>query len=111
MGGFNAKHFADPLGLTIGKGQGGGAKNFWDPAGLFTNNGNNAASAIDSAPVPVPAPPVTADSAEVLAAQKDLARQNLLKKSVKKTIFAGDTSTNMGGPGSPMLPPASYKKG
>lgn len=64
--------------------------------------GGQQASAIQSAPVPTPAPPVTASSAEVIQAEQDTAQQNLLKKSVKKTIFAGDTGGGMrpGGPGS-----------
>ncbi len=53
--------------------------------------GGNQSAAIQSAPVPTPAPPVTASSAEVVQAEQDTAQQNLLKKSVKKTIYAGDT--------------------
>ena len=75
--------------------------------------GGVGASAVASDPVPTPAPPVTASSAEVIQAEKDLAQQNLIKKSVKKTIYAGDT----GGwqPGTPGQPgqagpaPATYK--
>lgn len=49
------------------------------------------AQAIQSAPVPTPAPPVTASSAEVIQAEHDMVQQNLLKKSIKQTIRAGDT--------------------
>ena len=95
MGGFNIGHFLDPVGLTIGKGKGGGIGNFWDPLNLTNKasapGGASAADNISAAPVPVPAPPVTGAAAEVIAAQQDIARQNLLKKSVRKTIFAGDS--------------------
>ena len=61
------------------------------PRHAFLFKGGGGASAIQSAPVPTPAPPVTSSSAEVIQAEQDTAQQNLLKKSVKKTIFAGDT--------------------
>lgn len=50
-----------------------------------------AAQQIASAPVPTPAPPVTASSAEVIQAEHDMVQQNLLKKSIKQTIRAGDS--------------------
>lgn len=53
--------------------------------------GNQQAQQIQSAPVPIAAPPVTRTSADVLRAESEVAKENLLKKSVKKTIFAGDT--------------------
>lgn len=53
--------------------------------------GGGSAGAISSAPVPIPAPPVTPNDASVIQAQQDFAQQNLLKKSIKKTIMAGDT--------------------
>lgn len=87
MGGFNLKHFLLPA-------SGGGVLGFLDPANAFgtvSKGGASAASSIASAPVPVPAPPVTGSAAEVIAAEHDIAQQNLLKKSVKKTILAGDT--------------------
>lgn len=66
------------------------------------------AQQIASAPVPTPAPPVTASSAEVVQAEHDLAQQNLIKKSVKKTVFAGDTMgfnpANANVPGAPANP-------
>lgn len=79
---------------------------------LVSGGGISAASGIASAPVPVPAPPISAAAAEVINAQQDVAKQNLIKKSVKKTVFAGDTGAYahgaMSGPGGG---PASYKKG
>lgn len=72
------------------------------------------AQAIQSAPVPTPAPPVTANSAEVVQAEHDLAQQNLLKKSVKNTIKAGDTGGfNPANPNLPGAPanPATYRAG
>ena len=55
------------------------------------SGGSPQAQAIQSAPVPLPAPPVTQNNPAVIQAQHDIAQANLLKKSVKKTIFAGDT--------------------
>jgi len=75
--------------------------------------GGGGAQAISSAPVPTPAPPVTANSAEVIQAEQDTAQQNLIKKSVKNTILAGDTggwkagANPQGGPGMP--PPGGFK--
>ena len=87
MGGFNLKHFLLPA-------SGGGVLGFLDPANAFgtvSKGSAGAAGGIASAPVPVPAPPVSSAAAEVIAAEHDIAQQNLLKKSVKKTILAGDT--------------------
>ncbi len=87
---------------------GGGVPRFLDPIGLFKKSSNPAAS-IQSAPVPLPAPPVGADNQSVVQAEHDLARQALGKKSVKKTIFAGDTggygavNSPMGKPGMPPI--------
>ena len=53
---------------------------------------NNAAQAVESAPVPTPAPPVTANDPSVIQAENDQAQATLLKKSVKRTIDAGDTA-------------------
>ena len=78
----------------------------------FGGGGGSSGSAIASAPVPTPAPPVTSDNPAVIAAEQDLIRQNLIKKSVKHTMLAGDTGgfhpgaanvANQGGA------PASYK--
>lgn len=63
---------------------------FTDPLGLFGKDKNNAA-AIESAPIPTPASPVDGNADAVIQAEHDYANQNLLKKSVKKTILAGDT--------------------
>lgn len=64
-----------------------------DPLGVFTKHGGGSspAAAINAAPVPIPAPPVTATAPEVLQAEHDVAQANLLKKSIKRTIVAGDT--------------------
>lgn len=72
--------------------------------------GNKSKSPIDGAPTPVPAAPVTSDSAEVLASQHDLSMQNLMKKSVKKTIFAGDTGGWTAGGGNKSLYAGSTPK-
>jgi hypothetical protein len=76
--------------------------------------GQQAAQQINSAPVPTPAPPVTSTAADVIQAQQDVAQQNLIKKSVKKTVFAGDTGGFVqgqpGGPGAPISGPTTYKR-
>jgi len=46
---------------------------------------------IAQAPTATPTPPVTATSQEVIQAQQDVLQQEMLKKSIKKTIYAGDT--------------------
>lgn len=62
------------------------------PAHSFAfRSGGGGTSSIAAAPVPTPAPPVTATDETVVQAEHDLAQQNLIKKSVKKTIIAGDT--------------------
>lgn len=60
----------------------------------FLGGGGGGAQAIQSAPVPTPAPPVTPDAPAVIAAEQEQAQANLLKKSVKKTILAGDVGYN-----------------
>ena len=83
---------------------------FWPKnAFRFGGGGGNQAQQIESAPVPTPAPPVTANSAEVLQAEQDVAQQNLLKKSVKKTILAGDTGGWKTGASPATGSPPSYK--
>lgn len=56
---------------------------------------------------------MTSTNAEVIQAQQDFAQQNLLKKSLKNTIMAGDTggfSPGMpGSPGSGPLTPKTFK--
>jgi hypothetical protein len=59
--------------------------------GPFKDSAQPDPSPIASAPVPTPTAPVDSAAAEIIAAQQDIAKQNLMKKSVKKTIFAGDT--------------------
>ena len=78
-------------------------------SGLFGGGNNSAAQAVAAAPVPTPAPPVTADNPSVIAAEADQAQANLIKKSVKHTILAGDTP--YGGPGvaGQAAIPTSYK--
>lgn len=71
----------------------------------------NPANAIDSLPVPVPQPPITAANPEVLAAQSDFEKANLLKKSVKNTILAGDTGGFFKGEGGYPGSPASATQG
>ena len=63
--------------------------------------GPSPAQQIAQAPTPLPAPPVTSSDPSVIQAEHDLAQQNLLKKSVKKTVLAGDT-----GGWTPPKPPA-----
>lgn len=52
---------------------------------------SSQAGAIDSLPVPLPGKPITSANPEVIQAEQDYAKDALLKKSIKKTIFAGDT--------------------
>ena len=65
--------------------------NQWPSHAFRFGGGGSPAQQIQQAPVPLPAPPVTQDNAAVIQAQHDVAQANLLKKSVKKTIYAGDT--------------------
>lgn len=75
--------------------------------------GGGSVQQIQSLPVPTPAPPVTASAAEVVQAEQDTAQQNLMKKSIKKTIFAGDSGGFQhgqgGAPGAPISPSTGYK--
>lgn len=77
----------DPLASALGLG-----KNLLpnSSGGPFKSDGSST-SPVDAAPIPTPMAPVTSATAEVIAAQEDLAKQNLMKKSVKNTIYAGDT--------------------
>lgn len=61
------------------------------PHTKYFKGGSSQAQQIQSAPVPLPAPPVTQNNAAVLQAEHDYAQQNLLKKSIKGTMIAGDT--------------------
>jgi hypothetical protein len=80
----------------------------------LTNKSSPAASAINSLPVPTPQAPITAANAEVLQAQDAFAKASLLKKSVKDTIWAGDTGGfkpgEAGYPGGPTPGPLTYRK-
>lgn len=82
-----------------------------DPLGLFKDKPSPTAAALDAVPVPLPGKPLTASSAEVLQSQGDYLKDNLLKKSVKKTIMAGDTGgfkkPNLGNATAPI---DSYRK-
>jgi len=66
------------------------------------------AQQIEQAPIPTPSPGVTQTRQEVVQAEQDFAKENLLKKSIKKTILAGDTG---GFGGSPNNPFASQQAG
>lgn len=75
-------------------------KAFTDPLGLFKKDKNTQADAINNTAVPLPAKPAQPTNDAVIQAEQDVAQQNLLKKSVKKTILAGDTGgwrPDMGG--------------
>ncbi len=61
------------------------------PHAKLFKGGSSQAQQIQSAPVPLPAPPVTANNQAVLQAEHDFALQNQGKKSIRKTIVAGDT--------------------
>lgn len=79
----------DPLAKALGLGN-----NLFinsDTPGLGGKKDSNSADAVTSEPVPTPQAPVSSAAADVIAAQQDFAKQNLMKKSVKKTIYAGDT--------------------
>lgn len=81
------------------------------PKHAFRFKGESGAAAIEAAPVPAPSPPATADDPAVLAAEMDLARQNLLKKSIAGTIVAGDTpyNPNTSNPAGATSPTTSFK--
>ena len=90
-GGFSLGHFVDPLGLTVGKGKGGGAKNFWDPASIFTGGKQSSGPTAQPAPVPTPTAPVTPSNAAVINIQQGLRREALRKKGISSTVYAGAT--------------------
>ena len=81
-------------------------------SGLF--GGGGGAQQVAAAPTPTPAPPVTSSQAEVIQAEHDVAQQNLMKKSIKNTVYAGDTG-GFKGPGAvapqnaAVAPTASFK--
>lgn len=87
---------------------------FWPRHAHLFKGGSPVVQQIQSAPVPLPAPPVTSTSREVIQAEQDLAQQNLVKKSIKKTILAGDTGGYQpgmaGSPGNPAPAPSTFRK-
>lgn len=94
----------DPLGLTsMGKKTGGSLKTGWDPLGLVTSADDlTKPKTTPGAPNPldgVTAAPVTMSNLDVVNASQDQMRQEMLKKSIKKTIFAGDTGGYRSGMG------------
>lgn len=96
------KHFTDPFGAGINIGHGLLAGDTRDPTGKLFGKAPGADNA-ERTPVPLPTNPITAANAEVLHAQNDFARQNLLKKSIGRTILAGDTGGyNPAQPNSPL---------
>ena len=79
--------------------------------GVFAKN-NGPANAIASLPIPVPQPPITAASPEVLAAQQNFLQKTQGQSTVSDTILAGNTGGYYPGePGSPGNPvaPKSFK--
>lgn len=80
---------------------------FWPKhAFVFKIGGPSVAPQIAAAPIPAPTPPVSSTNAEVAQAEHDFAKQGLLKKSVKKTILAGDTGGySVGAPGAGLPTP------
>jgi hypothetical protein len=74
--GFSKKNILAPIG------------NEYSPATGFKKESPAAAT---PETVPGAVPPTSPNSAEVTQAQQDFLRQEMLKKSIKRTIFAGDT--------------------
>jgi len=60
-------------------------------AKLYKTGGSEQAKQIESAPVPLPAPPITTNNAASLAAEHDYAMRQAQMKSVKSSIIAGNT--------------------
>jgi hypothetical protein len=75
----------------------------------YMGGGGSSAQAIQSAPVPTPAAPATMTDKSVVQAEHDFAQRNMLKKSVKSTILAGDTGGYMPGGKSQPGAQAGYK--
>lgn len=57
----------------------------------YKGGSSSAAQQIQSAPVPLPAPPVTPNNPASLQAEHDFALAQQAKNSIRKTILAGDT--------------------
>jgi hypothetical protein len=74
---------------------------------LLAHFGGGGGNTIAQQPVPANAPPVTSTDAEVVQAQQDVLRQQLMKKGIKSTVHAGDFGSIGGGagPGPGMMAP------
>lgn len=75
--------------------------------------GSSAAQQIQSAPVPLPAPPVTPNNQASLQAEHDFALAQQAKNSIRKTIIAGDSggykpNTQAGAAGPTTPKPAQF---
>jgi hypothetical protein len=89
----------DVLNSSLGSPTGVGAtqqlKNYVQGNGMVTDDQakkDAAVAAQDAAAAALPtSSPTSASGADVLRAQMDLVQQEAMKKSIKKTIFAGDT--------------------
>lgn len=57
----------------------------------FEKGGGGSPAMLAQSPVPTPAPPVAPTNPEIVQAAEDIKQQELLRKSIKKTVFAGDT--------------------
>ncbi len=87
MGGKVAR-ILDPVGLTsAARKQGAGPKQGWDPLGFADKKTVTPMEQPDN----TIAPPVTMSNLDVVNSQQDFLHQEMMKKSIKKTIFAGDT--------------------
>lgn len=90
--GFSKKNFLAPIG------------NAYSPATNFKASDNPTTT---DTTVPDAVAPASGTSPEVMAAQKDFLRQSMLKKSIRKTVGAGETggfspSTNPLKPSAPI---------
>lgn len=85
---FGDKMPTDPLAKALGLG-----KNLAPNSGTpgLGGSGSSEADAINAANVPTPATPAGPSDEAVMQQMHDVAQQGLLKKSVKNTIYAGDT--------------------
>lgn len=77
----------DPLAGALGLGRNLLPNKQGGPFGVNADAG----AAINAAQVPLPVVPTGASADAVMQAEHDIAQQNLLKKSVRSTIYAGDT--------------------
>lgn len=87
---------------TLGGALGGTAAKI--PQHLFQQE---PSSTPDTPTVPVASPPVSSSDAAVIAAEQDMARQALMRKSVRHTILAGDTGGYHPGAANPANQPAA----